>query len=194
MINFDIYNDEFFIVVIEAELLSNFAKENLKDQGLPKMFNKAFQTPNWCDAINNENSALRKRNVWMFVSRTANFNVIHFAWVFCFKPLYISSNKVLRRARSCIQRDYQQVSIDLDAFSAYFHVASNEETKILFVFATPRHLIVKEEDVCCAYLYGYINYIVFIAQPTDSSGKKERSGYLRKLNVSMYSIKQASRI
>lgn len=158
------------------------------------MFNEAFKSPDWCDAMDREYSALRKLYNWTLVLQTADINVTLCKWVFRLKLLDFSSNKVLHEVRCCIREDYQQENIDFDSFLLFAPVSSHEGIRISFAFATAQQLIAEGGDVTIASFNRNFDYPVFIAQPNDFLGKEERPGYVEKLNKSKYGIKQAGRI
>lgn len=194
MENYDSPSDEAFLGAFQASLTTFIAKGNLKDPRLPKSFNDAIQSPDWCAAIDREFNALRNRNTWKLIRRTPDMNVLPFTWVFRIKPLDATGKTVLYKARCCVRGDYQLAYFDFDPFTTYAPVASHEGIRILLAYAAARRLIVEGGDVSNAYLFGDIDCPVYIEQPTNSTGLKERHGYVCQLLKSMYGIKQAGRI
>lgn len=59
-----------------AEHLGIAAKGNLKDPRLPQFFSNAIKTRAWCEAIDHEYNALRKRGTLTFVKRHIDTNLI----------------------------------------------------------------------------------------------------------------------
>lgn len=142
------------------------------DVRLPRSFKEAIIYPAWREAIDREYKALRDRNTWRYVNRSADMNPFPFTWVFRLKPLDIEGLEFLHKARCCIRGDKQQPHIDFDPHSTYTPVASHEAIRLLLAYAAGEQHIIEGADIGNAYLYGDLNLPIIMAQPTDSSGKR----------------------
>ena len=61
---------------------------------------------------------------------------------------------------------------------------------MIIAFAANNNLILEEGDVANAYLYGKIDFTIFVEQPTDSSG----NDHVCQLDKSIYGVRQAANI
>lgn len=61
-------------------------------------------------------------------------------------------------------------------------------------YAATNVLEIEGVDVPKSYLFGELDMPVYIEQPSNSSGKKERSGKICKLQRSIYGLREAGSI
>lgn len=173
---------------------ASIAKGNLKDPRLPRTFKEALGSKDWCNAIDREYSALRRRKTWDYVLRAPGMQIIPFTWVFRLKPLDNQNKSCLHRARCCARGDMQTPGVDFDPDGLYAPVASHDSIRILLSIAAADGLLVEGADICSAYLYGKLDVPVYMEQPTNSSGVQEMPGHVCRLLRSMYGLKQAGNI
>lgn len=104
-------------------------------------------------------------------------NVLKTTCVFRLKSLDRHGQNVLYKARCCIRDDQQVELVDYNPSGTYAPVASHEAIRILFADASSHNLIVEKGDVSNSYLYGKIDYPVYIEQQTNTSGEEEMPGH-----------------
>lgn len=111
------------------------------------------------------------------------------------KQLNSDESNLLYKARRGALEDYQQANVDFYPYETHALVACHESICTLPAHAISHSLIVERADVASAYLYGHMNFDVFVKQPLPSSKKKVAYlGHICKLNISMYGIKPARKI
>lgn len=132
--------------------------------------------------------------MWTYVKRTPDRNVLPMTWVFRVKPLKWNGYQVLHKARCCLRRDFQVVDVNHDPYSTYATVALHESIRTLFAYASSSALIVQEDDVVHASLYGPNAFTVLIEQPTYFSKHEVVTGHSCLLQKFMYVFRQTGRI
>lgn len=169
-------------------------KAKTRDIRIPKSFDSARIIPFWAEAIDREYNALLERQTWTYIRRTSDMKPIPFIWDLRIKDTVGSDVSVLYKARCCIRGDKQVAYRDFDPENLYAPVVRHETIRMFIAKAAAQNLILEAADVSNAYLYGDVDRDILMEQPTDSSGKLARPGYVCKLNKSLYGLRQAGEI
>ncbi|GJY50248.1 retrovirus-related pol polyprotein from transposon TNT 1-94, partial [Tanacetum coccineum] len=128
----------------------------------PKNVNEALGVESWIVAMQDELNQFVAKDVWELVPQPMNMTIIGTKWVFKNK---LDENGVVSRnkARLVAQGYNQQESIDYD--ETYALVARLESIRILLAYACALDFKLFQMDVKSAFLNGFINEGVYVAQP-----------------------------
>ncbi|GKF06976.1 retrovirus-related pol polyprotein from transposon TNT 1-94 [Tanacetum coccineum] len=126
-------------------------------------------------------------DVWELVPQPKNMTIIGAKWVFRNK---LDDNGIVSRnkARLVAQGYNQQEGIDYD--ETYAPVARLESIRILLAYACALDFKLFQMDVKSAFLNGFINEEVYVAQPPGFIDFK-KPDHVYKLKKALYSLKQA---
>ena len=174
--------------------LAFVSKKTLADSTLPRSFKEACQDAEWKEAIDREFNTLVKRDTWKLVPFQPGMKPVTFTWAFRKKPLDVEGKRFLKKARCCLRGDKQKPFVDYDADTIYAPLASHETLRLLLACTASQGLILEGADVANAYLYGKLDVTIIMEQPTDSTGKQAKPGYVCELQNSLYGAVQAGEI
>ncbi|GJZ61409.1 retrovirus-related pol polyprotein from transposon TNT 1-94 [Tanacetum coccineum] len=126
-------------------------------------------------------------DVWELVPQPRNMKIIGTKWVFRNK---LDENGIVSRnkARLVAQGYNQQEGIDYD--ETYASVARLESIRILLAYACALDFKLFQMDVKSAFLNGFINEEVYVAQPPGFIDF-EKPDHVYKLKKALYGLKQA---
>ncbi|GJY80588.1 retrovirus-related pol polyprotein from transposon TNT 1-94 [Tanacetum coccineum] len=126
-------------------------------------------------------------DVWELVPQPRNMTIIGTKWVFRNK---LDENGIVSRnkARLVAQGYNQQEGIDYD--ETYAPVARLESIRILLAYACTLDFKLFQMDVKSAFLNGFINEEVYVAQPPGFIDF-EKPDHVYKLKKALYGLKQA---
>ncbi|GKE07291.1 retrovirus-related pol polyprotein from transposon TNT 1-94 [Tanacetum coccineum] len=129
----------------------------------------------------------KTNDVWCLVPPPKNQTIIGTKWVFKNK---LDENGVVSRnkARLVAQGYNQQEEIDFD--ETYALVARLESIRILLAYACAHDFKLFQMDVKSAFLNGFINEEVYVAQPPRFVDF-EKPNHVFKLKKALYGLKQA---
>ncbi|GKD26495.1 retrovirus-related pol polyprotein from transposon TNT 1-94 [Tanacetum coccineum] len=153
----------------------------------PKNVNEALGDESWVVAMQEELNQFVANDVWDLVPLPKNQSIIGTKWGFRNK---LDKNGIVSRnkARLVAQGYNQQEGIDYD--ETYALVARLESIRILLALACAKDFKLYQMDVKSAFLNGFINKEVYIAQPLGFIDF-EKPNYVYKLKKALYSLKQA---
>ncbi|GJV05190.1 retrovirus-related pol polyprotein from transposon TNT 1-94 [Tanacetum coccineum] len=136
-------------------------KESMNHQ-LENNVNEALGDESWIVAMQEELNQFVANDVWELVPQPRNMTIIGTKWVFRNK---LDENGVVSRnkARLVAQGYNQQEGIDYD--ETYAPVARLESIRILLAYACALDFKLFQMDVKSAFLNGFINEEVYVAQP-----------------------------
>ncbi|GKE02640.1 retrovirus-related pol polyprotein from transposon TNT 1-94, partial [Tanacetum coccineum] len=117
----------------------------------PKNVNEALTDDSWIVAMQEELNQFIANDVWELVPQPRNMTIIGTKWVF------------RNKARLVAQGYNQQEGIDYD--ETYAPVARLESIRILLAYACALDFKLFQMDVKSAFLDGFINEEVYVAQP-----------------------------
>ncbi|GJV62665.1 retrovirus-related pol polyprotein from transposon TNT 1-94 [Tanacetum coccineum] len=131
----------------------------------PKNVHEALGDESWIVAMQEELNQFIANDVWELVPQPRNMTIIGTKCVFRNK---LDENGIVSRnkARLVAQGYNQQEGIDYD--ETYASVARLESIRILLAYACALDFKLFQMDVKSAFLNGFINEEVYVAQPPDS--------------------------
>ncbi|GJY04347.1 retrovirus-related pol polyprotein from transposon TNT 1-94 [Tanacetum coccineum] len=172
-----------------SDTASSFDDDRMKIEynNLPKNANEALGDESWVVAMQEELNQIIANDVWDLVTLPKNQLVIGTKWVY---RNTLDGNSVLSRnkARLVAQGYNQKEGIDYD--ETYAPVARLESIRILLAIACANDFKLYQMDVKSAFLNGFINKEVYVAQPPDFIDF-EKPNYVYKLKKVLYGLKQA---
>ncbi|GJZ11543.1 retrovirus-related pol polyprotein from transposon TNT 1-94, partial [Tanacetum coccineum] len=153
----------------------------------PKNVNEALGDESWIVAMQEELNQFVANDVWELVPQPRNMTIIGTKWVFRNK---LDENGIVSRnkARLVAQGYNQQEGIDYD--ETYALVARLESIRILLAYACALDFKLFQMDVKSAFLNGFINEEVYVAQPPGFIDF-EKPDHVYKLKKALYGLKQA---
>ncbi|GJS06845.1 zf-CCHC domain-containing protein [Tanacetum coccineum] len=153
----------------------------------PKNVNEVLGDESWIVAMQEELNQFIANDVWKLVPQPKNMTIIGTKWVFRNK---LDENGVVSRnkARLVAQGYNQQEGIDYD--ETYAPVARLESIRILVAYACALDFKLFQMDIKSAFLNGFINEEVYVAQPLGFIDFK-KPDHVYKLKKALYGLKQA---
>ncbi|GKD82711.1 retrovirus-related pol polyprotein from transposon TNT 1-94 [Tanacetum coccineum] len=153
----------------------------------PKNINEALKDESWVVAMQKELNQFVANDVWELVPNPKNMTIIGTKWVYRNK---LDENGVVSRnkARLVAQGYNQQEGIDYD--KTYAPVARLESIRILLAYACALDFKLFQMDVKSAFLNGFINEEVYVAQPPGFIDFA-KPNHVYKLKKALYGLKQA---
>ncbi|GKA24961.1 retrovirus-related pol polyprotein from transposon TNT 1-94 [Tanacetum coccineum] len=153
----------------------------------PKNINEALKDESWVVAMQEELNQFVANNVWKLVPNPKNMTIIGTKWVYKNK---LDENGVVSRnkARLVAQGYSQQEGIDYD--ETYTPVARLESIRILLAYACALDFKLFQMDVKSAFLNGFINEEVYVAQPLGFIDFA-KPNHVYRLKKALYELKQA---
>ncbi|GKA74354.1 retrovirus-related pol polyprotein from transposon TNT 1-94 [Tanacetum coccineum] len=153
----------------------------------PKNINEALKDENWVMAMQEELNQFKTNDVWELVPNPMDMTIIGTKWVYRNK---LDENGVVTRnkARLVAQGYNQQEGIDYD--ETYAPVARLESIRILLAYAYALDFKLYQMDVKSAFLNGFINEEVYVAQPLGFIDFA-KPNYVYRLKKALYGLKQA---
>ncbi|GKC40167.1 retrovirus-related pol polyprotein from transposon TNT 1-94 [Tanacetum coccineum] len=155
----------------------------------PKNVREVIQDESWTMAMQEEFNQLKTNDVWSLVPPPDNQTIIGTKWVFKNK---LDEHSVMSRneARLVAQEYNQQEGIDFD--ETYAPIARLESVRTLLAYACAHDFKLFQMDVKSAFLNGFINEEVYVAQPPGFVDF-EKPNHVVKLKKALYGLKQASK-
>nr|GEY56057.1 retrovirus-related Pol polyprotein from transposon TNT 1-94 [Tanacetum cinerariifolium] len=153
----------------------------------PKNVNEALRDESWIVTMQEELNQFIANDVWELVPQPRNLTIIETKWVFrnkLDKNGVVSRNKVRLVAQGYIKKE----GIDYD--ETYAFVARLESIRILLAYACTLDFKLFQMDVKSAFLNGFINEEVYVAQPLGFIDF-EKPDHVYKLKKALYDLKQA---
>ncbi|GJY94256.1 retrovirus-related pol polyprotein from transposon TNT 1-94 [Tanacetum coccineum] len=152
----------------------------------PTNINEALKDENWVMAMQEELNQFKTNDVWELVPNLMDMAIIGTKWVYRNK---LDENGVVTRnkARLIAQGYNQQEGIDYD--KTYAPVARLESIRILLAYACALDFKLYQMDVKSAFLNGFINEEVYMAQPLGFIDFA-KPNYVYKLKKALYGLKQ----
>ncbi|GJT65000.1 zf-CCHC domain-containing protein [Tanacetum coccineum] len=162
-------------------------QRNKDDKNEPKNINEALKDENWVMAMQEEINRFKTNDVWELVPNPMDMTIIGTKWVYRNK---LDENGVVTRnkARLVAQGYNQQEGIDYD--ETYAPVARLESIRILLAYACALDFKLYQMDVKSAFLNGFINEEVYVAQPPGFI-VFAKPNYVYRLKKALYGLKQA---
>ncbi|GJW97528.1 retrovirus-related pol polyprotein from transposon TNT 1-94 [Tanacetum coccineum] len=157
-----------------------------RNHPLENNVNEALGDESWIVAMQEELNQFVANDVWELVPQPRNMTIIGTKWVFRNK---LDENGIVSRnkARLVAQGYNQQEGIDYD--ETYAPVARLESIRILLAYACALDFKLFQMDVKSAFLNGFINEEVYVAQPPGFIDFK-KPDHVYKLKKALYGLKQ----
>ncbi|GKB54815.1 retrovirus-related pol polyprotein from transposon TNT 1-94 [Tanacetum coccineum] len=153
----------------------------------PKNVNEALTDKSWIIAMQEELNQFIANDVWELVPQPKNMTIIGTKWVF--RNKLVENGVVSRNKARLVAQGYnQQEGIDYD--ETYAPVARLESIRILLAYACALDFKLFQMDVKSAFLNGFINEEVYVAQPLGFINF-EKPDHVYKLKTALYGLKQA---
>ncbi|GJR03716.1 retrovirus-related pol polyprotein from transposon TNT 1-94 [Tanacetum coccineum] len=153
----------------------------------PKNVNEALGDGSWLVAMQEELNQFIANDIWELVPQPRNMTIIGTKWVFRNK---LDENGIVsqNKDRLVAQGYNQQEGIDYD--ETYAPVARLESIRILLAYACALDVKLFQMDVKSAFLNGFINEEVYVAQPSGFIDF-EKPDHVYKLKKALYGLKHA---
>nr|GEW08438.1 retrovirus-related Pol polyprotein from transposon TNT 1-94 [Tanacetum cinerariifolium] len=157
----------------------------------PKNVNEALTNDSWIVAMQEELNQFTASDIWELITQPRNMTIIGTKWVYINK---LDENGIASRnkARLVAQGYNQQEGIDYD--ETYAPVARLESIRIairiLLAYAYALDFKLFQMDVKSAFLNGFINEDVYVAQPPGFIDF-EKPDHVYKLKKALYGLKEA---
>ncbi|GJV35661.1 retrovirus-related pol polyprotein from transposon TNT 1-94 [Tanacetum coccineum] len=153
----------------------------------PKNINETLKDKNWVMAMQDELNQFKINDIWELVLNPIDMTIIGTKWVYRNK---LDENGVVTRnkARLVAQGYNQQEGIDYD--ETYAPVARLESIRILLAYACALDFKLYQIDVKSAFLNGFINEEIYVAQPSGFIDFA-KPNYVYRLKKTLYGLKQA---
>ncbi|GKB98874.1 retrovirus-related pol polyprotein from transposon TNT 1-94 [Tanacetum coccineum] len=153
----------------------------------PKNINEALKDEIWVMAVQEKLNQFKTNYIWELIPNPMDMTIIGTKWVYRNK---LDENGVVTRnkARLVAQGYNQQEGIDYD--ETYAPVARLESIRILLAYACALDFKLYQMDVKSAFLNGFINEEVYVAQPSGFIDFV-KPNYVYKLKKALYGLKQA---
>ncbi|GJY97831.1 retrovirus-related pol polyprotein from transposon TNT 1-94, partial [Tanacetum coccineum] len=153
----------------------------------PKNINEALNDESWVIAMQEELNQFISNDVWELVPNPKDMTIIGTKWVYRNK---LDENGVVSRnkARLVAQGYNQQEGIDYD--ETYAPVARLESIRILLAYACALDFKLFQMNVKSAFLKGFINEEVYVAQPPGFINFT-KPNHVYRLKKTLYELKQA---
>nr|GEW26060.1 retrovirus-related Pol polyprotein from transposon TNT 1-94 [Tanacetum cinerariifolium] len=157
------------------------------DKDEPKNINEALKDESWVIAMQEELNQFVSNDIWELVPNPMNITIIGTKWVFRNK---LDENGLVSRnkARLLAQGYNQQERIDYD--ETYVPVARLESIRILLAYACALDFKLFQMDVKSAFLNGFINEEVYVAQPPRLIDFA-KPNHVYRFKKALYGLKQA---
>ncbi|GJT71678.1 retrovirus-related pol polyprotein from transposon TNT 1-94 [Tanacetum coccineum] len=158
-----------------------------RNHPLENNVNEALTNDSWIVTMQEELNQFIANDVWELVPQPRNMTIIGTKWVFRNK---LDENGIVSRnkARLVAQGYNQQEGIDYD--ETYAPVARLESIRILLAYACALDFKLFQMDIKSAFLNGFINEEVYVAQPPGFIDF-EKLDHVYKLKKALYGLKQA---
>ncbi|CAL9000116.1 unnamed protein product [Prunus brigantina] len=155
----------------------------------PTCFSQATKHTEWRDAMTEEINALLKNHTWTLVPSSPSQNLVGCKWVFRIKRH--SDGSIERyKARLVAKGFHQRPGIDYaETFSPVVKPAT---IRTVLSLAVSRGWSLRQLDVKNAFLHGFLQEDVYMAQPPGFIDPT-RPSYVCKLHKALYGLKQAPR-
>lgn len=148
---------------------------------------KSSSWPHWLEAMKIELKSLIENETWDLVDPPANRSVLTGRWVFKLKK--DRHGQILKYKARWVVHGYKQ-RYGLDYEETFASVAKPMSWKALMALAALRGLKIRQLDVVTAFLYGFLDQMIFVEQPHIlSEGIK-----VCLLRRALYGLKQSPRV
>ncbi|KAA0042159.1 putative gag-pol polyprotein [Cucumis melo var. makuwa] len=143
----------------------------------------------WINAMQEELLQFRRNNVWTLVPKPEGANIIGTKWIF--KNKTDEAGCATKNKARLVAQGYAQVErVYFD--ETFAPISRLESINLLVEISCIQRFKLYQMDVKSAFLNGYLNEEVYVAQPKGFIDS-EYPQHVYKLNKALYGLKQASR-
>ncbi|XP_017191781.2 retrovirus-related Pol polyprotein from transposon RE1 [Malus domestica] len=178
-------------IIKKKVFLSHVADSSNVDLTLvePATYKSAMKVPVWFQAMQEEIDALHHQHTWSLVHLPLNKNLVGCKWVFKLKKN--SDRTVARHKARLVAKGFSQEP-GLDYGETFSPVVKPTTVRLVLALAAHFNWNVRQLDVKNAFLHGFLNEEVYMAQP-PGFGDAAHPELVCKLHKSLYGLKQAPR-
>ncbi|KAM1143556.1 hypothetical protein ACFX15_031820 [Malus domestica] len=155
----------------------------------PQTFSAASKFVEWQVAMKEEMQALVQQQTWKLVPLPPNKNLVGCKWIYKIKKNVDGS--VARYKTRLVAKGFSQEA-GLDYYETFSPVVKPITVRLVLSLATTNGWKLKQLDVKNAFLHGFLDEEVYMAQP-QSFLDPVHPEYVCKLERSLYGLKQAPR-
>ncbi|KAK2380916.1 putative mitochondrial protein [Trifolium repens] len=179
-------NPELPVMTRSREVISNACFVSTIE---PKNVKEALTDECWINAMQEELNEFKRNEVWDLVPRPDGVNIIGTKWVYRNKS--DESGVVTRNKARLVAQGYSQIEgVDFD--ENFAPVARLESIRLLLGVACILKFKLFQMDVKSAFLNGYLNEEVYVAQPKGFVDPN-LPDHVYRLKKALYGLKQAPR-
>ena len=139
-------------------------------------------------AMEQEYNSLMENGTWELVSRPNGANIITGKW--CFKLKKDRFGHILKYKARWVAHGYKQEE-GLDYVETFAAVVKPMSYKCLFAVGVKRGYRIRHMDVVTAFLYGFLDEVIYVEQPHLFATELEK---VCKLIKALYGLKQAPHV
>jgi hypothetical protein len=155
----------------------------------PSCFSTAVKNAVWREAMATEFNALLKNGTWILVPPRPSLNIVGCKWVFRIKRR--ADGSVDRYKARLVAKGFHQQS-GLDYAETYSPVIKPVTIRTVLSLAMSYGWPIKQIDVSNAFLHGFLNETVYMAQPPGFE-HPQHPKHVCLLKKAIYGLKQAPR-
>ncbi|GKU98840.1 hypothetical protein SLEP1_g11779 [Rubroshorea leprosula] len=175
--------------IFKPKTLFHATKSPLSLPVEPTCVTQALKDPNWRQAMSEEFSELVRQGTWELVPSHPSQHVLGCKWVFRLKRGKDGSIEHYK-ARLVAKGFHQRPGSD--SFNTFSPVIKPTTIRTVLSLAMSRGWSIQQLDVNNAFLYGHIDEVLYMQQPTGFVDHNFPSHVCR-LRKSLYGLKQAPR-
>jgi hypothetical protein len=155
----------------------------------PSCYTEAVKHSHWREAMNVEFDALMRNGTWSLVPSTPNQNIIGCKWVFRIKRK--ADGSIERYKARLVAKGYHQQP-GIDFYETYSPVIKPTTIRTVLSIAVALGWCLRQIDIQNAFLHGFLNEEVFMAQPPGFC-HPQLPHHVCHLRKALYGLKQAPR-
>ncbi len=181
---------------VNARNYEQFVFATQFDTKQPGTYTRAIQGPNttkWAKAMAEELDQLHKNKTWTLIPASEmkpGHQALDRKWVYKIKR-DVNSNIACFKAKWVVKGYLQQFEVDFDL--TFTSVVKPIAFKVWFAVAAFFDLDIDQMDVKTAFLYGFIDQLVYVDIPKGSETETNQ-GMVCKLLKALYGLKQSPRL
>ena len=176
------------MVQILRMLEANIANEGDDEPGTLKQAMNCSDWPKWKEAMQAEYDSLIENETWELTTMPENRQVITGRW--CFKLKKDRDGHVLKYKARWVAHGFKQEE-GIDFVETFAAVVKPMSYKCLFGVSVKRGYKIRQMDIVTAFLYGFLDEIIYVEQPHLFDFDPELVCRLRK---ALYGLKQAPQV
>ncbi|CEP01147.1 unnamed protein product (mitochondrion) [Plasmodiophora brassicae] len=165
-----------------------FQQTKASEVPLPTSYEEAIANENWKRAIEDEQEAMRNRDVFRLMPLPTGRKALKCDYVY--KAKANPDGSVSKYKARLVAKGYDQVKV-IDYVDTFAPVAKLATLRLLIALKVIRRYTAWQRDVKTAFLYADLKEDVYIQQPKRMEDD-DHPDWVWKLNKSIYGLKQAS--